>query len=81
MSKLRRLSGDDVIRILGGFGFVVIAQRGSHAKLRRVTEAGEKQALTVPGHRQLDTGRCRAILRQASRYIAASELTPLFYTG
>ena len=78
MSKLRRLSGDEVIRILGSFGFAVISQKGSHVKLRRVAVSGEKQTLTVPRHRELDPGTCRAILRQASRYIPASELTPHF---
>ena len=37
--------------------------------MRRVTEAG-KETLTIPNHKQLDTGTCRAILRQASRYIS-----------
>lgn len=36
MPKLRRLSGDEVIAILGQFGFQVQAQRGSHVKLRRL---------------------------------------------
>ncbi len=34
MPKLRRLSGDDVIRILERFGFTVQTQRGSHVKMR-----------------------------------------------
>jgi predicted RNA binding protein YcfA (HicA-like mRNA interferase family) len=80
MPKLRRLSGDEVIRILEHFGFVVHAQRGSHVKLRRIGPAGEKQTLTIPRHRELDTGTLRAIFRQASRYISTDELRPEFYT-
>lgn len=79
MPKLRRLSGDDVIRIMERFGFVVVAQSGSHAKLRRITATGEKQTLTVPRHRELDTGTCRAVFRQASRYVPSDELHPFFY--
>ncbi|WKU17733.1 type II toxin-antitoxin system HicA family toxin [Fervidibacter sacchari] len=30
MPKLKRLSGDEVIAILGKFGFTVHSQRGSH---------------------------------------------------
>jgi predicted RNA binding protein YcfA (HicA-like mRNA interferase family) len=30
MPKLRRLSGPDVIKILGQFGFAPLTQRGSH---------------------------------------------------
>lgn len=80
MPKLRRLSGAEVIRILELFGFVVHAQRGSHVKLRRIGPAGEKQTLTVPRHPELDTGTLRAIFRQASQYIAESELRPYFYS-
>jgi predicted RNA binding protein YcfA (HicA-like mRNA interferase family) len=79
MPKLRRLSGDDVLRILARFGFAFLSQRSSHVKFRRVTALGEKQTLTVPMHRELDTGTCRAILRQASRYIPESDLAPYFY--
>ena len=78
MPKLRGLSGDQVVEILGGFGFTVHSQKGSHIKLRRVTSDGRKQTLTVPRHRELDTGTCRAVLRQASRYIPESELRRFF---
>jgi len=78
MPRLRRLSGREVVRILARFGFTVHSQRGSHVKLRRVTSEGRKQTLTIPLHRELDTGTCRAILRQASRYIPEEALMPHF---
>ncbi len=78
MPRLRRLSGDKVIAILGRLGFAVHSQRGSHIKLRRVTSDGERQTLTVPRHRELDTGTCRAIVRQASRYVSAEDLAPFY---
>ena len=80
MPKLLRLSGSDVIHILEGFGFVVQTQSGSHVKLRRFSPLGQKQILTVPYHRELDTGTLRAIFRQVSRYIPDEELRPHFYT-
>ncbi len=80
MPKLRHLAGSEVIQILEQFGFTVIAQQGSHVKLRRISLSGEKQTLTIPRHRELDTGTLRAILRQASRYIPVEELEPRFYT-
>lgn len=46
MSKLRILSGKEVVRIFSRFGFKVISQRGSHVKLRRVLADGAKQTLT-----------------------------------
>jgi len=80
MPKLKRLSGSEAISIFQRFGFVVSKQSGSHVKLRRIISAGEKQTLTVPNHRQLDTGTCHAIYRQASRYVAADDLRPFFYS-
>jgi predicted RNA binding protein YcfA (HicA-like mRNA interferase family) len=54
------LSGADVVRTLGGVGFVQISQRGSHVKLRR-----EIATVIVPLHRELAPGTLRSILRQA----------------
>ena len=62
------------------FGFEIISQRGSHMKLRRTGPGGERETLTVPNHPELDTGTCRAILRQASRFIPSSMLDPFFYS-
>jgi predicted RNA binding protein YcfA (HicA-like mRNA interferase family) len=72
MPKLKRLSGAEVIGILEQFGFQTYSQRGSHIKLRRVSTVG-KETLTVPNHQQLNTGTCRAIYRQACRYVPETE--------
>jgi predicted RNA binding protein YcfA (HicA-like mRNA interferase family) len=80
MPKLRRLSGAEIVSILSGFGFTIHSRRGSHAKLRRVLSDGTIQTLTVPIHTELDTGTCRAILRQASRFISEEALRPHFYS-
>jgi predicted RNA binding protein YcfA (HicA-like mRNA interferase family) len=77
MPKLRRLSGDDVVGIFRDFGFRVVAQHGSHIKLVRESPSG-RQVLTIPAHRELDTGTLRAIIRQASRFVAADDLDPHF---
>lgn len=80
MPKLRRLAGDELLRIFREFGFVVHSQVGSHVKLRRISPAGQKQTLTIPLHKELDPGTLRAILRQASQYIPEEELRPYFYS-
>jgi len=80
MPRLRRLSGTEVIAILARFGFARHAQKGSHVKLRRELPDGGRQSLTVPDHPELDTGTCRAILRQASRFIPEEALRPYFYS-
>jgi len=76
----RRLSGDEVVAVLTSFGFTPVAQRGSHVKLRRITEDGRQQTLTVPRHRELDTGTLVAIFRQASRFVPETDLRPHFYS-
>ena len=77
--KLRRLSGKQVISILGLFGFAEVSQRGSHVKLVR-TVGTSRQVLVIPLHKELDRGTLKAIFRQASRFIRESELGPHFYS-
>ena len=79
MPKLRRLSGQEVIAAFQSFGFEIVAQRGSHVKLRRFIH-GNKQTLTIPNHDELDTGTLRAIIRHASVYIPEHELVPFFFS-
>lgn len=77
--RLRRISSRDLCRELARFGFVVVATRGSHAKLRRTTPEGQRQTLTIPLHRELAVGTLRAIFRQACRFVPEKELGPLFF--
>lgn len=81
MPRLKRLSGDEVIAVLGQFGFAVHTQRGSHVKLRRTGPSGEGQSLTVPRHRELDIGTLQAIFRQTCRFVPEDQLRPHFYSG
>ena len=78
--KLRRLSADEVLAILGRHGFVTHSQRGSHVKLKRAPEGARDQILTIPRHRVLDPGTLHAIFRQACRFIPETELRRQFYT-
>lgn len=81
MPKLRRLNGNQVMRILQSFGFEVIRIRGSHHQLERIIE-NDSQNLSVPvnGNKTLKTGTLKAIYRQASAYISEDELNSHFYT-
>ena len=62
MTRLPRVSGRECIRALEKAGFYVTRQRGSHVMLRRDTPSAR---VTVPDHRELDTGTLRAIIRQS----------------
>ena len=80
MSKLKVLSGKDLIKIFNFFGFKVISQKGSYAKLRKVLSDGSQQTLTIPIHKELDRGTLLAIFNQSLRYILEEELRSHFYT-
>ncbi|MEJ0053696.1 MAG: type II toxin-antitoxin system HicA family toxin [bacterium] len=80
MPKTKTLSGQEVVRIFGGFGFSTADQRGSHIKLRRIAKDGTRETLTVPNHRELDRGTVVSLFKQGTRYISESELKPHFYT-
>jgi len=80
MPKLRVLSGEDVIRILGRFGFMRVGQKGSHVKLQRILLDERKQTLTVPAHKELFKSTTSEIYNQALVYISEAKLRPHFYT-
>lgn len=64
MHKLRRLSGEEVIRALRKIGFKRIRQKGSHVILKKETAEGDLGCV-VPLHKELAVGTLRGILRQA----------------
>ena len=72
MSKLPIISGRDLVRALGGIGYQLDRQKGSHLILYR---AEPVTTLSVPDHRELDRGTLRALLRQAG--ITPEELARL----
>jgi predicted RNA binding protein YcfA (HicA-like mRNA interferase family) len=60
MTKLPRLSGKELIKILNKIGFQVIRQKGSHVFLRH----GDGRITVVPNHNEIDTGTLSEIIRQ-----------------
>jgi len=70
--KLPVISGDDLIRILGKFGYVQVRQKGSHVRLRHATDP-QRQPVTIPRHKMLKRGLLRRVLREAR--ISVEQLT------
>ena len=64
MPKLRRVSGQEAIRVPERLGFEESRQRGSHVVLKKQTPEGAVGCV-VPLHRELAIGTLRGILRQA----------------
>jgi predicted RNA binding protein YcfA (HicA-like mRNA interferase family) len=79
MARLKRLSARQILRIFRTFGFSVVSIRGSHAKLKRVSEGGRPQILTFPLHRELAPGTVQAIYHQALRFVPEEDLRPHFF--
>jgi predicted RNA binding protein YcfA (HicA-like mRNA interferase family) len=79
MPKLKVLSGKEIISIFGRLGFLVVSQRGSHVKLRRINARGVRETLTIPTHDEIDIGTLRAIVHQASSFLTDEVLKAHFY--
>ena len=62
--KLPVISGDELIRALGKFGYVVVRQKGSHVRLRHPSDP-QRLPVTVPLHKEIAFGTLRRILRDA----------------
>jgi len=64
MSELKRLSGQETIKILKKYGFIQIRQKGSHVILKKITR-DEEIGCVVPLHKELAIGTLKGILKQA----------------
>ena len=62
--KLPVLSGQDLIRALGKFGYAAVRQKGSHVRLRHSVDP-QRPPVTVPLHAEIAFGTLRRILRDA----------------
>lgn len=62
-SKLPVLSGREVVRVFGAFGWQAVRQAGSHIIL---TKAGEMATLSVPDHKEVARGTLRSLIRSAN---------------
>jgi predicted RNA binding protein YcfA (HicA-like mRNA interferase family) len=62
-SQIPVLSGRDVARAFGKFGWVVVRQASSHIIL---TKPGEIVTLSVPDHREVARGTLRGLIRSAN---------------
>ena len=64
MTKLPRLSGYEIIKILSKFGFHKTRQKGSHVMLVKKIKS-EKIGCVVPLYDEIERGTLLGILKQA----------------
>jgi predicted RNA binding protein YcfA (HicA-like mRNA interferase family) len=60
--KLPVISGKEAIKALERTGFVIVRQKGSHIRLKKVTSETVIK-ITVPLHDTLDRGTLKSIIR------------------
>jgi predicted RNA binding protein YcfA (HicA-like mRNA interferase family) len=61
----RGVSGERLIQVLSGLGYVVIRQKGSHVRLMHPGPPEHK--ISVPLHNPLKTGTLHAILAEVAQ--------------
>ena len=65
MLKLPVVSGDQLIKLLLKLGYEIVRQKGSHVRLRKITDAGEHN-ITVPKHSEIAKGTLNDILSKVA---------------
>lgn len=66
MKLPRDLSGEDLVKALAIFGYVVDRQTGSHIRL--TTQLQGEHHITIPAHDPLKIGTLNAILREVAEH-------------
>lgn len=64
MTKLPVISGKEAVKALERAGFIIVRQRGSHIRMRKVTSETTVK-ITIPLHKTLDRGTLKSIIRSA----------------
>jgi len=63
LTKLPQISGKKLIKILQKVGFIVVTQKGSHIKLRKLKPT--RKTIIIPNHKIIRPGTLRNILKIA----------------
>lgn len=66
MKLPRDLDGEELVSLLGRFGYVTSRQTGSH--IRMTTTEGGEHHITIPRHSPLRVGTLSAILRDVAEH-------------
>lgn len=64
MGKLRKLSGQEICRILERNGFAEARQRGSHIVMQKRNQ-DSTITVPVPNHKEIRIGTLQSIIRQS----------------
>jgi predicted RNA binding protein YcfA (HicA-like mRNA interferase family) len=64
----REVSGEELVKLLGKFGYKPTRQTGSHVRLTSTSKNGEHH-ITIPHHGALRTGTLNSILASVASYL------------
>jgi len=67
----RDLSGSDLVKLLGRYGYESTRQAGSHIRLESKIR-GTQHHVTVPAHKNITIGTLAAILTDVAQYLQMS---------
>lgn len=64
----RDIGGEELIRLLGNFGYSITRQTGSHIRLTS-SARGTEHHITIPRHNPLKVGTLSGILKDVASYL------------
>lgn len=64
----RDISGKDLCKLLSRFGYQIVRQSGSHARLT-ASMTGREHHITIPSHDPLKVGTLSAILAEVAQFL------------
>lgn len=68
MKLPRDISGVELARLLGRYGYLSMRQTGSHIRLTSNVQGAEHH-ITIPAHRSLKVGTLNGILSDVAEYL------------
>ncbi|HVS89936.1 MAG TPA: type II toxin-antitoxin system HicA family toxin [Candidatus Acidoferrum sp.] len=68
MKLPRDVSGEELVRYLGNFGYEITRQTGSHIRVTSKFK-GKEHHITVPAHKQLKVGTLAEVLSDVASYL------------
>lgn len=64
----RDVSGDELGKKLGKFGYTITRQTGSHMRLTRIAKEGNHH-ITIPKHKDPKLGTLNSIVKDVAEYL------------
>lgn len=68
MKLPRDISGEEIAKQFGKFGYVVTRQTGSHIRLTSISKEGDHH-ITIPKHKYLKLGTLNSIVKDVASHL------------